>query len=161
MTRVIAFLLLIWEFTKFARPVLTRFGGLLGKISGGVKYLFRSPIAYWLLVLEAPLEFLLKVFFNVDGPVSSLINYWVHTILNVVLHYTIHQDLQSMVNLLPANLLNYCCYIGLSAGLQLTYSGIIAGMGVIIGLQVTMIGLRIKAWLATRAILKGRGQYFK
>jgi hypothetical protein len=138
---IVAVLFLLKRFLPLLRPV----GMVLLKVGSGIWKFLKSPAGYLLVWCEPILEFFLKLFTGINGPISASLQWILTTIFDKLLSFVFHVDLQSVINLIPANVSNFSCYLGLNAAIQALMSGLVTGMTVLITFEISIVVTKLKA----------------
>ncbi|HUD44704.1 MAG TPA: hypothetical protein VMR41_04135 [Patescibacteria group bacterium] len=117
--------------------------------------LARPGAMFW-LAMEPALEFIMELFTGHQGPVSWIMQKILTTMLNTILHISFGVNIQSLINQIPSNVVQYCCYLGLNGAMQALFDGVLSAMVIIIQCEVTLI---VIAW-KNKQLLRGFRQYY-
>jgi len=133
-----------------------RFGQLIGALARILGSVFGHPAAWFFMCAFPMLDFLIELLTGHRGIISSVVQGWITKGCNLLLGLTFHVNLQDLIDKIPQNVSQYCCYLGLNAALQSVFDGVITAMTIIISYEMTLILFRIKTYMATRSILGRR-----
>lgn len=137
-------------FLKSLWPLLLGIKWSIGGIWNFIKTLAMYPGAVMLLQMEPVLEQLIYTLTGIKGPVSWFIQKIIDAGLNYVISHVTGFNPQVFIDQIPSNVANFACYIGVTASLQILFSGILTGMATILQLELTVLAFKIKTALYLR-----------
>ncbi|HUD44363.1 MAG TPA: hypothetical protein VMR41_02365 [Patescibacteria group bacterium] len=143
----------VFRFLKSIFPIIVKGGFTLTGIWTTIKTLFAMSGTLMLIGLEPTLEVILEMITGIKGPVTWFIQLMLNNALNYLTTHLINVNPQAAIDSLYASqphLMQYCCYIGLTAALQLIFDGIINGMATILNIEMTVLAFKIKTSMFLR-----------
>jgi hypothetical protein len=140
----------VWIFSFLVRlvPFWSRIAIYISGIWQFCKSILSKPAAWLFVSLYPVLEFLIELFTGHQGIVSTIMNSIITALFNIFLNYSFHINLQTVINQVPINIRNFCCYLGLNAALQSAWDGILSGMVIFINFEIIVLVFMIKKRLA-------------
>ena len=140
---------------KGAWLIIVRNGFALTGIWESLQTLFAMSGTLMFIGLEPSLEVLIQALTGWKGPVSWFIQNMLTKGLNYVTAHLTGVNVQASIDQLYASqphLMQYCCYIGLTAALQILFDGIINGMATILSIEITVLSFKIMTSLFLRMV---------
>jgi hypothetical protein len=132
-------LLLIVRGLKFIIPAMSFIWTFLKKIS-------LNP-AVWSILAFAPLLMMLFEFLTgKPSLISNATNNFIAQMVDKMLQMTTDIDLQTIVNQIPDDVLEVCCYLGVTDALTMLFDGIVGAMTVMLLLRINLfiVGLKLR-----------------
>ena len=141
MIRLLAF---IARFLVLLVPYLLKIPRYLNFIWKWLKIIATNPIA-WIAVSLAPVvDFLAEVFIGHGIGLSAFYNSMITSFLSKIMSVTINSNVQELYDALPAKVIEISCYLGVTAGLQLFFTGIVSAMTVLLTLKISLFLISLK-----------------
>ncbi len=159
MGAVIEFLLWLMAFLIRIGPFFVRAGLILSSIWGFLKVILGHPATWLLLSFYPIISFFIEMFTGHKGMLSGVISDMLSGVVNIVLKYTFHTNLQDMINQIPGNVLQIACYMGVTGSLQLIFDGFVSAMTILLAMEFALVGWKIKKWILYQAWHMGFSKY--